>query len=118
MKICLVTFLLIVHPLESRRSKSKVDENADAISNDFSGMFIWRIEDFSPVPLPKNSYGSFHNEDSYIVLNSKMHEGRIHRGRSLTNVVILVLSLVSQIFITGSGMRRLRTRLGVLQLSA
>lgn len=71
---------LSIQPLESRRSKSKVDENADAINNDYSGMFIWRIEDFSPVPLAKDSYGSFHNEDSYIVLNSKMHEGRIHRG--------------------------------------
>ena len=72
---------MILQPLKARRSKTKVDENADAISNDYSGMFIWRIEDFSPVPLPKDSYGSFHTEDSYIVLNSKMHEGRIHRGK-------------------------------------
>ena len=35
------------------------------------GLFIWRIEDFEVVPWPKEKYGSFHEGDSYIILNSE-----------------------------------------------
>jgi gelsolin len=34
------------------------------------GIQIWRIQQFKVVPVPKNSYGSFHTGDSYIVLNT------------------------------------------------
>merc|ERR1711915_765534 len=43
------------------------------------GIFIWRIEDFSPVPWDTNKYGSFHTGDSYMVLNSKKVNGKITR---------------------------------------
>jgi hypothetical protein len=32
------------------------------------GMDIWRIENFKPVPLPKESHGKFYSGDSYILL--------------------------------------------------
>ncbi|KAK3037599.1 hypothetical protein RJ639_031905 [Escallonia herrerae] len=34
----------------------------------FSGIEIWRIENFHPVPIPKSSYGKFFTGDSYVVL--------------------------------------------------
>lgn len=34
------------------------------------GMEIWRIENFKPVPLPKESKGKFYSGDSYIVLRT------------------------------------------------
>ena len=39
----------------------------------FSGMEIWRIEDFQPVPLPKSDYGKFYTGDSYIILKVKIN---------------------------------------------
>ncbi|KAE8702548.1 Villin-2 [Hibiscus syriacus] len=35
-----------------------------------SGLEIWRIENFQPVPLPKSDYGKFYMGDSYVVLNT------------------------------------------------
>ncbi|KAJ4344581.1 uncharacterized protein N0V89_012325 [Didymosphaeria variabile] len=35
------------------------------------GLFIWRIEAFEVVPWPKEQYGSFHEGDSYIILQSE-----------------------------------------------
>lgn len=35
------------------------------------GLFVWRIEDFEVVPWPRKKYGSFHEGDSYIVLNTE-----------------------------------------------
>lgn len=34
----------------------------------YSGLEIWRIENFNPVPIPQSSYGKFFNGDSYMVL--------------------------------------------------
>ncbi|XP_075147928.1 gelsolin isoform X2 [Haematobia irritans] len=34
------------------------------------GLEIWRIENFEPVPYPKNNYGKFYTGDSFIVLNT------------------------------------------------
>jgi gelsolin len=34
------------------------------------GIQIWRIEKFKVIAVPKNSYGSFHTGDSYIVLHT------------------------------------------------
>ncbi|XP_041673741.1 gelsolin isoform X2 [Drosophila eugracilis] len=34
------------------------------------GLEIWRIENFEPVPYPKNDYGKFYTGDSFIILNT------------------------------------------------
>ena len=34
----------------------------------YSGIEIWRIENFKPVTVPKESHGKFFTGDSYIVL--------------------------------------------------
>ncbi|XP_065073533.1 gelsolin isoform X3 [Ochlerotatus camptorhynchus] len=41
------------------------------------GLEVWRIENFEPVPVPKNSHGKFHTGDSYIVLNTNQSKGGI-----------------------------------------
>lgn len=33
-----------------------------------SGIEMWRIENFCPVPVPKSSYGKFFTGDSYLIL--------------------------------------------------
>ncbi|RVW80646.1 Villin-5 [Vitis vinifera] len=33
-----------------------------------SGIEIWRIENFRPMPVPKSSYGKFFTGDSYVIL--------------------------------------------------
>lgn len=38
------------------------------------GIEIWRIEDFNPVPYPKDQYGKFYEGDSYIILSTKIFE--------------------------------------------
>ncbi|MBA0708478.1 hypothetical protein Golax_023589, partial [Gossypium laxum] len=35
-----------------------------------SGIEIWRIENFRPVPVPKSSYGKFFTGDSYVILKA------------------------------------------------
>lgn len=35
------------------------------------GLFVWRIENFTVVPVSKSSYGHFYDGDSYIVLHSQ-----------------------------------------------
>ncbi|KAG8484987.1 hypothetical protein CXB51_021234 [Gossypium anomalum] len=35
-----------------------------------SGIEIWRIENFRPVPVPKSSYGKFFTGDSYVILKT------------------------------------------------
>ncbi|KAF8930307.1 hypothetical protein BGZ58_008341 [Dissophora ornata] len=35
-----------------------------------SGLWVWRIEQFQVVPVPKNEVGHFYDGDSYIILNS------------------------------------------------
>ena len=72
--------LIILDLVQCRRTRSRKpnDDFPDA-GNDDSGLFIWRIEDFSPVPLRKSEYGKFHRGDSYIVLNSKLVDGRMAR---------------------------------------
>jgi gelsolin len=38
--------------------------------NEEQGKKVWRIEQFEVVPWPEEKYGSFHEGDSYVVLNS------------------------------------------------
>ena len=68
--------------LKRSRTRSGRGENdfSDVIKADSSGLFIWRIEDFSPVPLPESQFGVFHDADSYIVLLNQIVDGRFHRG--------------------------------------
>ncbi|KAH8899936.1 gelsolin [Thozetella sp. PMI_491] len=35
-----------------------------------AGLFVWRIEDFQVVPVPKDRYGQFYDGDSYIILHT------------------------------------------------
>ncbi|KAJ1433461.1 Villin/Gelsolin [Sesbania bispinosa] len=36
----------------------------------YSGLEIWRIENFNPVPIPQSSYGKFFTGDSYVILKT------------------------------------------------
>ncbi|KAK9889979.1 hypothetical protein WA026_008790 [Henosepilachna vigintioctopunctata] len=36
------------------------------------GIEIWRVEDFKPVPYPKEQYGKFYEGDSYLILSTKI----------------------------------------------
>ncbi|KAK3931726.1 Gelsolin [Frankliniella fusca] len=40
-----------------------------------AGLEIWRVENFAPVPYPKNDYGKFYSGDSYILLNTRENRG-------------------------------------------
>ncbi|XKL67815.1 hypothetical protein PGB90_003306 [Kerria lacca] len=40
-----------------------------------TGLEIWRIEDFEPIPYPSKDYGKFYSGDSYIVLKTKENKG-------------------------------------------
>ncbi|ORY67232.1 gelsolin [Pseudomassariella vexata] len=52
--------------------KSATTEPAwnDGQVGEAAGLYIWRIENFEVVPLPKEIYGQFRSGDSYIVLHS------------------------------------------------
>lgn len=56
----------------------------------FSGLEIWRIENFVPVSVPKASYGKFFTGDSYVIL--KVHN------------LILIQTHLSFIFKAPSGL--------------
>lgn len=43
----------------------------DGVISVAPGLFVWRIENFAVVPVPKGSYGQFYDGDSYIVLHSQ-----------------------------------------------
>ncbi len=39
------------------------------------GVFVWRIEDFLPVPIPAAEHGQFYEGDCYLVLDNHENEG-------------------------------------------
>ena len=40
----------------------------DHVLDKYSGLEIWRIENFCPIPAPKSSHGMFFMGDSYVIL--------------------------------------------------
>jgi hypothetical protein len=49
----------------------------------YSGLEIWRIENFNPVPIPQSSYGKFFTGDSYIILKvTRMFSMNFHSYNS------------------------------------
>ncbi|KAH7356178.1 putative actin-binding protein Fragmin [Pyrenochaeta sp. MPI-SDFR-AT-0127] len=50
------------------------------------GLFIWRIENFEVVPWPKEKYGSFHEGDSYIVLQSESIKAEGHEDKLVHDI--------------------------------
>jgi len=67
-------------------SQQKIDVKAlqqqkkqeeDSVVDDGSGKLeIWRIENFKPVPVPKEKYGQFYSGDSYVMLYTYLVNGK------------------------------------------
>ncbi|XP_061400521.1 gelsolin-like [Musca vetustissima] len=53
----------------SKSPGNRVMHPAFANAGRTPGLEIWRVENFEPVPYPKNNYGKFYTGDSFIVLN-------------------------------------------------
>jgi len=51
------------------------------------GLFIWRIEDFAVVPVPKETHGQFFDGDSYIVLHTEKIESSSEQGQGQEQLV-------------------------------
>eukprot|EP00092_Neocalanus_flemingeri_P014932 GFUD01016126.1.p1 GENE.GFUD01016126.1~~GFUD01016126.1.p1 ORF type:complete len:794 (+),score=185.50 GFUD01016126.1:3-2384(+) len=81
---CSLLAILILLGTGSVEAKKRKVNQAKS-SNDFAGvkeklgLFIWRIEDFTPVPWDSNKYGSFYTGDSYLVLNTKKVDQKLIR---------------------------------------
>ena len=41
------------------------------------GLFIWRVENFTPVPVNPKEHGRFYTGDSYIILSSKKDKSKL-----------------------------------------
>ncbi|KAM8706914.1 hypothetical protein ACLKA7_011075 [Drosophila subpalustris] len=54
----------------SKQPGRRVMHPAFANAGQTPGLEIWRIENFEPVPYPKNNYGKFFTGDSFIILNT------------------------------------------------
>ncbi|XP_061390689.1 gelsolin [Musca vetustissima] len=54
----------------SKSPGNRVMHPAFANAGRTPGLEIWRVENFEPVPYPKNNYGKFYTGDSFIVLNT------------------------------------------------
>lgn len=44
---------------------------------EYSGIWIWRVQDFNLTVVPKTQYGQFYQGDSYIVLKVKKKKLKI-----------------------------------------
>lgn len=51
---------------------TSVDPAFKHLSRHQTCFLIWRIENFQPVPVPVDQYGTFYDGDSYIVLSVSM----------------------------------------------
>ncbi|XP_068156937.1 gelsolin isoform X1 [Drosophila tropicalis] len=54
----------------SKQPARRIMNPAFANAGRTPGVEIWRIENFEPVPYPKNNYGKFYTGDSFIILNT------------------------------------------------
>ncbi|KAH8358611.1 hypothetical protein KR093_001252, partial [Drosophila rubida] len=54
----------------SKQPGRRVMHPAFANAGRTAGLEIWRIENFEPVPYPKNNFGKFFTGDSFIILNT------------------------------------------------
>ncbi|CAG9761740.1 unnamed protein product [Ceutorhynchus assimilis] len=68
----------VAHSQSAQRQQSQhntqIMDPAFARAGQQAGLEIWRVEDFKPVPYPKNQYGKFYSGDSYVVLNTKVNK--------------------------------------------
>jgi gelsolin len=59
------------------------------------GLFVWRIDNFAVVPVPKPSHGVFYSGDSYIVLHSQQIKSKIEdddpKNKKLTHAIHFLL---------------------------
>ncbi|XP_050312053.1 actin depolymerising venom protein gelsolin 1 [Anthonomus grandis grandis] len=58
----------------SNNRNNAIMDPAFANAGQRAGLEIWRVEDFKPVPYPKDQYGKFYTGDSYIVLNTNVNK--------------------------------------------
>ncbi|KAK4442097.1 putative actin-binding protein [Podospora aff. communis PSN243] len=65
----------IDHQVKYNSAATEPAWNAGAVGLS-PGLFIWRIENFAVVPIPKESYGNFFEGDSYIVLHTEEIESQ------------------------------------------
>jgi gelsolin len=60
------------------------------------GLFIWRIENFAVVPIPKESYGNFFEGDSYIVLHTEEIESQEGEAKLIHDIFFWLGAHTSQ----------------------
>ena len=73
-------FCILLNQTLERKVGGKPVKDTFPVSADLlSGLFIWRVEDFSPVPWDPSLYGSFHTGDSYLILSTKNVSNKIVR---------------------------------------
>ncbi|KAL1516715.1 hypothetical protein ABEB36_000590 [Hypothenemus hampei] len=85
-------FLLLIGLAAAAVSRPNAREPAFEHAGREAGLEIWRIEDFKPVPYPKNQYGKFYTGDSYIVLNTQVNK----RGQKSWDIHFWLGSQTSQ----------------------
>merc|ERR1712048_928911 len=62
---------------ELRKSVNITDPAWKDILNGSTKFQIFRIENFQVIPIPKETFGKFHEGDAYIVFNSSNNESEI-----------------------------------------
>ncbi|KAK0648690.1 gelsolin [Cercophora newfieldiana] len=60
------------------------------------GLFIWRIENFTVVPIPKDSYGHFFEGDSYIILHTEEIESQTGENKLIHDIFFWLGAHTSQ----------------------
>ncbi|KAG2407579.1 Villin-4 protein [Vigna angularis] len=65
--------MLAIYPLKPEKKKKKRENELSRLGDCLvttSGLEIWRIENFNPVPIPQSSHGKFFTGDSYMILKT------------------------------------------------